>query len=32
MKNINKKELIEAISKENTKAEFNLYQFIEKYF
>lgn len=32
MKNINKKELIEAISKENTKADFNLYQFIEKYF
>lgn len=32
MKNINKKELIEAISKENTKADFNLYQFIGKYF
>lgn len=32
MKNINKKELIEAISKENSKTEFNLYQFIEKYF
>ena len=32
MKNINKKELIEAISKENIKSDFNLYQFIEKYF
>lgn len=32
MKNINKKELIVAISKENIKADFNLYQFIERYF
>lgn len=32
MKNINKKELIEALSKENTKTDFNLYLFIEKYF
>jgi len=32
MKNINKKELIELISKELSKSDFNLYQVIEKYF
>lgn len=32
MKNIDKKELIEAIGKENSKADFNLYQFIGRYF
>lgn len=32
MKNINKKELIELISKELSKSDFNLYQVIERYF
>ena len=32
MKNINKKELIELISKEITRADFNLYKVIERYF
>lgn len=32
MKNINKKELIELISKEITNADFNLYKIIERYF
>lgn len=32
MKNINKKELIDALSKEIEKEDFNLYRFIEKYY